>query len=865
MRLHLNMLTVFIFLLSGCDSSSSSIGSNTPNSEESLILIGSEAGESRLGALYSLDMKDISQKTRLYQTPGGHEPYTNERYFNGGMVWNPVDGRFWGVTPSHFPGAGKLVSFDPEADKLTYEVNLSEEHIAGSDFYASSWKTMPIISPDGKGMIIVAQNGGRESLLSSIPGAGDGVVVHINIDKEDASKFGEMSIVYEIYSGGNGGVGEFRNVLNNPVLGRYPNNSGKSAVLFLSAGEKWADTSQNPIQYFEKNAQAFILTPSNDNDWSEPWTVANQYDLINGSQYALNQISTNAFYDQTVTRSDGHGAGRFVWSTRDYIGGDIYISSDDRSYLPNIISDVNSECFFNGGLYHVGQRYYQLCTGFDRDKTDTYYNNVPRLLEINSTGSATSVMAFSNWKNLGGSQFHNLAPIEVSVDRDSSSILVNAATLWGGEMLRGSLVSIKDISFYPSRIEEIKPFSGERSILFEGNSEYGKHFVGKPSLGGDNNEYVVQYSISDSDQVPGYLLKYNRISREVSKFRLGAKGPAYFASEPLIAENSILFSSMLRTKEKGIGFVRMNKNDFSYSEHGFGGQINSHNEAVYAGVPLNFTRLENGDIWAVTKDVSKGKNDVFVNFDTNTFSVTSKSYLSDIIVTGVEPLNFIDGIYTTFTSESKGNVLIYPAISVIDHAPHVSINCTPQPGNPNVVQSYVLPEYKIAQKGPTVVKGPTLFSDGSLYVATKGGLDSILKIEMGNCSASPVVTTLVPDLTTFGSLPSTRFLSASNEKLYFGTSDGHLASFDPKNNNLVKVIDLSDNDTKTNSRVVGYISEPEEGYIYGVVADTLISNDNPISRRIFKYDVKANNLVGFVDASDIFDDADLYPGVSKMN
>ncbi|EMQ2876452.1 hypothetical protein V9N52_001696 [Vibrio navarrensis] len=830
-----------------------------------MLLIGSDAGESRLGAAYSLSMDDLTNKTTLYQTTGGHEPYTDERYYNGGLVWNPVDQKFWGIVRSHDPSAGKLLSFDPETDTLTYEATLSEEYISGSRFYASSWETTPVISADGKSMIAVAQNGGRESLATSIPGAGDGVVVHINLDKTDTTGFGKMTIVYEMYSGGNGGVGEFRNVLNNPVLGRYPSNTGKDALLLLSGGERWADTSSDPIVYHEKKAQVFILTPTDNSDWSQPWEVATQQDLVDSSTFALNQTSVNAFYDSTATRIDGSGTGRFVWSVRNIHDGDIFVRSDDAKFLPQIITDTTTECFYNGGLYHIGSEYFQFCSGFDRTKNDTYYNSVPRLLKISASDAPTSVVAFSNWKNIKGSDFYNLAPVESASDKDSGSLIITAVTLSGSEFLRGSLVALKDLAFYPARVEEIKPATGERSVLFEGNADYGQHFVGKPAIGGSNNQYIMQSTIGEEESIPGYLVKYNRNTGNTTKVRLGATGPAYFESQPLVTDAGVLFSTQVRTQKQGMGFVKMSKDGSAVKEFSMSPIINRHGDHIYAGIPLNFTTLENGEIWSVSKDVGTQKHDVFVNFDPVTLAVTSKSYLSDFIMSGSSALNFIDGSKTRFTSTAKGNILVYPSISIIGNKPYVAVNCTPLLGNPHAIQSYVLAEYQKSQSGPTVVTGPTLYSDGNLYVATTGGIDTILKLDIGDCTSAPVATTVAVDLVAFGSLPSTRFLSASDSKLYFGTHDGFLAYFNPGDNSLVKAMDLSDSDPATNSRVIGYLSEPEDGYVYGVVADTLISNGNPVTRRVFKYDIATKSLSSTVDVSNVFEDAERYPGVTKLH
>jgi hypothetical protein len=114
--------------------------------------------------------------------------------------------------------------------------------------------------------------------------------------------------------------------------------------------------------------------------------------------------------------------------------------------------------------------------------------------------------------------------------------------------------------------------------------------------------------------------------------------------------------------------------------------------------------------------------------------------------------------------------------------------------------------------------------DNKTDMATSGISNRVLQVDVGACTAEPVITEQVSDLNCVDIFPSTRMLSGSDDLLYFGTTDGFLASYNPSGNSIIKQIDLTDNNGEAKTRVVGFLSEPIDGFIMGVVADTLIAN-----------------------------------------
>lgn len=148
-------------------------------------------------------------------------------------------------------------------------------------------------------------------------------------------------------------------------------------------------------------------------------------------------------------------------------------------------------------------------------------------------------------------------------------------------------------------------------------------------------------------------------------------------------------------------------------------------------------------------------------------------------------------------------------------------------------------------------------------MATSGISNRVLQVDVGACTAEPVITEQVSDLNCVDIFPSTRMLSGSDDLLYFGTTDGFLASYNPTGNSIIKQIDLNHFSSDTKTRVVGFLSEPIDGFIMGIVADTLIANGNPSSRRLFKFDI-TNNIVTYQNISELLLNDELYPGVVSL-
>lgn len=884
--MRLLLISILLACISGCDKHHSrSSSSPAPVSAPAVLLISSDAGTDKQGAVFSIDIDDISQISVLFQSQGRHKPYDESRFYNGGFIWNPVDKKFWGVVPSHFPAAGKLVSFDPETDALAYEAVIPELFVSGSSNHPYQWYTRPILKPDGKGLLLVSLNGGRESVPYG-PGYGDGVVVYINIDKSEPATFGHAHIVFEFYEGYTSATsdpdlaatsyltaddGVFRNVKGNPVLGKYPGESGADAVLFLAEGESWTDTRVFPVENYNVHAKAFILQPGDAGDWSQPWNLVFHDNPVGYASTAVNLTGTEAFYDPNTVRADNNpftGAkGRFVYSVTSATVSETNIRSDDTAFS-EVINSANFECYYNAGMFMLNNDYYQFCKGYNRGSIGTYYEtrNIPRIMEVDDTGGAnhlTTDAIFAGWKNLGPDRAQNIAPLDFTIDRLRQSILVTAGTLDGIETIKNGEF-YKNMFFYPSRIEEVKPaISGSsRTVLFEGKAEYGEQFSGSPAIGGDNFQYILQLALTADPKQPGYLIKYDRDVRAVtSAIALGSQQPAYFGSKPILLENSIFFSSMDLPNGLGAGYVKLAKDGSMYEaiEHG---RMYDTSRGLYdyPGTPLNYVALNSGEIWAMSKGTYSGNYLTFLNIDPSTGEPTSRSFLGEFVANaGSNNPIWKDGIHTRFTLSAKDNILVFPEWTA---GPGISVpvNLSCLPVNTPTVNISNKQYYQLSD-GEKVVRGLTLHTDGYFYVATHVSHE-ILKVDIGDCTSSPIVST-VHDLAADNAVPTTQFLLASDDKLWFGTEDGYLAVYDPIADTVVKFSDLNDQDANTDSRVIGFLSEPENGLIMGIVSDTLSSNRNSVARRLFQYDIVGNVIQQIHDVSDIVLDKDLYPGVIR--
>jgi hypothetical protein len=147
-----------------------------------LWMMGNRSGSGQLGEIYQLDAQ--SNATTVVKTFTGR-PWSGEDTASAfGLVFNPRDGRFYGLMDrvGLTYGMAVLYAFDPTTDTFKVLKTLSNAGVGSTaglngtvveDLPRGGFVRKPLLSPDGKSMILLADAGGRDDR---------GMLVHVNLD-----------------------------------------------------------------------------------------------------------------------------------------------------------------------------------------------------------------------------------------------------------------------------------------------------------------------------------------------------------------------------------------------------------------------------------------------------------------------------------------------------------------------------------------------------------------------------------------------------------------------------------------------------------------------------------------------------------
>ncbi len=165
----------------------------------SMLLSSVDGGAGLLGEVSELPLAATDPATPFLKfagTPwiGGEPAFTGH-----GLVFNGSDNKFYGVLDrSGADGLGVLISFDPATDKLSVLksfVRRSWAAVTGVNgevlpfVQPSRFARKPLLSPDGKSLLLRASNGGVRDR---------GALIHVNIDPTSASYLKE-TLVYSFF------------------------------------------------------------------------------------------------------------------------------------------------------------------------------------------------------------------------------------------------------------------------------------------------------------------------------------------------------------------------------------------------------------------------------------------------------------------------------------------------------------------------------------------------------------------------------------------------------------------------------------------------------------------------------------------
>lgn len=409
-----------------------------------------------LGGVVLLNPNDLAASGSLYEAKGHIGPPTAQSDRHG-LVFNRADGLFWGFASNSANRFGALISFDPSTDAVVIEAQNPNLALLGQGLPPVNFYTTPLISDDGKSLLVVTQGGGRETLQSQ--SLGDGLMVHVNIDR-GSPNFGRFTPVYEFFAYGES-IGDqlkgIRHVTSTPVWGL--DASGKQVIYLLSEGEKWQ--TQGADGSGEVPAKVFSLGPTDAADLSKPWAIRSVAD-INPPHYLSGLLALDPVWDQARKRlvySYGTDNGEiFVKSTTDWIA-DILSPSNQGCYLPKAM------------WMSASNDYGLLCQGFVKP-TDDLPGTQPRLVEVGVSGESVVRRAFYDWQSL---TLEPYAAVQSTSTRSVAIQLDSPIGLTLGPDFDGA---------NPSRLEWLDPLNDASYTLVTGSEESGRIFAGRPALGG---------------------------------------------------------------------------------------------------------------------------------------------------------------------------------------------------------------------------------------------------------------------------------------------------------------------------------------------------------------------------------------------
>ena len=188
-----------------------------------------------------------------------------------GMVFNPVDGYFYGILPDagfvllkntdESTSRDKLIRFEPNTDKLEYLTDMPLLLAAGEPEPYGEFYTAPVVSPDGKSLMMVSQKGGKTTPGSS---GGTGGLFHVNIDSTSPDYL-KASLVYSFsdFTNSVDPLEQLNDIESVPLLNWV---NGKYEIFLMS------NSSQMNGGAIRKG-RAFALSPTNSSDWSQGWNL----------------------------------------------------------------------------------------------------------------------------------------------------------------------------------------------------------------------------------------------------------------------------------------------------------------------------------------------------------------------------------------------------------------------------------------------------------------------------------------------------------------------------------------------------------------------------------------------------------------
>ena len=840
---------------------------NSPTKSYNLLLASTYGGENKVGSMQEFDSQTLSPKGEAFELEGAHFSGANVDAHESGFVWNPADEKFYGVILNASLNEGELlVSFDPVTDKLTLLKDISGAAQIGG-FQLSGYRQPPVLTADGKGLIAVAQDGGPKSncpVASQFCGR-PGALVHINIDLA-SNNYLSLSPLYSFQNFGTSTTDGLHNVNTRPVLF---NSNGAQGVFLIAEGIGWTINGVTT----NVRGQPFALSPSDIADWSKPWQSVGTFAPLS-DENLTELVSHDPIYIESRDL--------FVWASNpagDEFFVDHQIGLNGASAGTMILNHNFTGCYRPSGFVNpLGSVNFKLfCGGLDQLNDLSSDNKAGEILEISPSFSDSGVIrTFSNWP-YDDAAFSRLHPYGYS-QASNSSIFINASVQYPDQWFSDS----SGLGFLPSEVAEYNSIDTSLVTVFKGSEEEGLAFIGRPAFGGGisepiNDRYLVQLARFGGEYGQGSLIKYDRLDDTKTVIPLGFKNFGVPTGKPHQLENgNILASADFYNSPTAAGFID-NYRASSYLLTSTGNieenpileklvVNNIGTESInfkYSGTPLVIAEADNGELWSsVYYNLPFRQN--FSGQLTGLLKFNAQSGANETVLMLTEADGGDGGSNTQVAA--LGNKLFVTGVKAFvgEQGWCIDLEMDDGTGKPQFMNTSLAGNlFSEPDLSRAVVHGATAM-DNTLYVMTaprniNGGSDArIHQINLDNCtSTGPTYSQVLAGL---NDIPSTRLLAASDGNLYYGTENGKLIAFNPNNNSVTEVADLSAIDAT--SEVAGYLTETHLGDIVGILFDSK-PNGEALSQRAFIYNLSSLTATTS-DISNHISPLDPFPGFVEV-
>jgi len=858
-------------------------GKSTPAAAPTMLLTSVAGGAGMLGELTELPLVATEPASTALTFKG--TPWIDDPVFDGhGLAWNTADNRFYGVLNGG--GAyrtGVLVSFDPAGDGLRMLKTLSgREYPAQAGLNgdmlpfrkAAGFYRKPLLSPDGKGLLLLSSNGGVDWR---------GLLVHVNVDASSADYLAE-TVVYNFFDY-ELGQGSYCNSLRAGTVAAQTemawgkDSLGHDVVFMGRAGVEYTvdpyinqptePGTCDPYSYDGQphdriRGQMFALRPSDPADLSKPWG----YSARTGPALdPLLNLGRQIYWD---TRNQA-----VRWATEVKNGGELSFFTGGNSG-PTLSFGIVEQGYRLGGLLPLDSYGGSIATFSGLNGSDTVPDSPPRIFNYTSNGLLDQRAVLGGWY-VDRKQFRGT----------TSSLLSRRLFANGGydvdECFEDSIGCTA-----PSTIEELDPVFGyPQQVLVTGDrATTGQFFFGDPATGSAVRGPVAdRYLAWFGAEVNGYsntLNKFDRLTGQATSIPLDPVNGAHPMGRLLDLGDGTALGLIDRTPPPGGAAVKTRPGGY----HGTGQNVGSkpgyylldlgtravtgmfRNPVDMTAASLEQVRLDDGSVWVAYSEALQGPTyyrDI-ARFDTSTGARTIQSYKEEgwdfepadpFILAGRKV-----ALYMPFW-ESR----VAPASK---HFANVTLGCVRPGDGAHAIQSDPFgPAQASSGDAHRIVFGATWApTQNAMYLATSkvadADLGTIFEIDKGVadadlCTAKPVVTAIVAGLPD---VPSTRPLATRAGALFYGTENGKLMRLEPGARSVALVANLKGASVAT-SRVRGYLAETTDNLVVAVVYDYDTAGKNT-ARRLVSVDVGTAALTSR-DVTALIDEFEPYPGVLRVN